>query len=240
MRNFFDDSGYTLAFVRNQKDDPSAFNIHDQGGFIPTHDEIEEFILNLRRRYSQLSKEEVISHNEKIYSHALKLKTQVRVGFIPKEGFVYLIKANETDRYKIGFSVNPFQRIKDLQKICPFPLSLLHLIKTDDMTGVEKHFHIMFDKYRVSGEWFDLPLDAINYFANYRLQEPRTKRDYLPQSQALAIHDLMQDGEWRTSLKIAMELKMPKNRVSHIMPNIRKHWNYESRSGKGYRRTDVN
>jgi hypothetical protein len=73
MSNFFDDSGYTLALVRNQKNDPSAFTIHNQAGFIPTHDEIEEFISNLRQRYSQLSKEDVSSHKNNTVSGKLSV-----------------------------------------------------------------------------------------------------------------------------------------------------------------------
>lgn len=236
MSNFFDDLGYTLALVRHQKNDPSGFVIHDQGGFIPTHDEIEEFISNLKQRYSQLSKEDVRSYNEKIYNDTFKIKTQARVGSTPQKGFVYLIKANESPRCKIGFSKNPFGRIKELQKTCPFTLSILHLITTHDMVGVEKHFHIMFDKYRVNGEWFDLPSDAIECFANYQLQEPKALSCYLPHSLSIAIHDLMQDGEWRTSSKIAMELKESKARITHAITGIRKHWGYESHRKKGYRR----
>ena len=36
------------------------------------------------------------------------------------------------------------------------------------MVGVERYFHNLFKEYRVNGEWFDLPSDAIEYFTSYQ------------------------------------------------------------------------
>lgn len=175
MSNFFGSNvlgaKYDVVLVSRLKSDPSAFIIEDQGGFIPTHEDIEEFISGLRQTYSCFSKEDVSFHNQKILDDMFELKQDractVKTKAAPRKGFVYLIKANDSNRYKIGFSIKPLERVKALQKTCPFPLAIFHSIPTNDMVGVERYFHSMFDQYRVNGEWFDLPSDAIEYFTSY-------------------------------------------------------------------------
>ncbi len=173
MSNFFDQksimSNCMVVLISREESEETPFIIRDQGGFIPTHEEIKEFIDGLQKTYSNLSESEIELHNQKIYSDITKpIYSRSTPKAAPKKGYVYLIKADGSNRYKIGFSTKPTERIKALQKTCPFPLSISHLILVDDMVNVERHFHSQFHHYHVNGEWFDLPADAINYFIAYQ------------------------------------------------------------------------
>ena len=74
---------------------------------------------------------------------------------------------------------------------------------------------------------------AITYHKN-----PNTLPRYPSQALTVEIHDLMKDGEWRTSVAIALELKRSIHDVRDVMWVIRKHWDYEviPIKDKGYRR----
>lgn len=78
-------------------------------------------------------------------------------------GYVYLVKAAELNRYKIGRSKNPQIRFKDLQQQSPASLTLIHLIQCADAVKTEKQLHKRFSHYRVGGEWFNLNADAVDY-----------------------------------------------------------------------------
>lgn len=69
-----------------------------------------------------------------------------------KEPFVYLVKAN--DRYKIGFSTNLSLRFKHSAGLCPYPIELIHLIKTPYYKEIERGLHKIFNSKRVHYEWF--------------------------------------------------------------------------------------
>jgi hypothetical protein len=69
---------------------------------------------------------------------------------------LYLFRA--ADRYKIGFSNDPKKRAVRLQTGCPFPIEVLAEIDADH--DLELVLHQWFDRFRVCGEWFELP-DAV-------------------------------------------------------------------------------
>lgn len=76
---------------------------------------------------------------------------------------------------------------------------------------------------------------AIAYHKN-----PAILARYPSQVLAVEIHDLMSDGEWRTSKVIAAELKRSVHSVRDVMLAIAVHWDYESSKdrSKGYRRKE--
>ena len=79
-----------------------------------------------------------------------------------RSGYIYLIKAGSTPpRYKIGRTKDIISRYERLKECCPFPLRMLASRKVKDMVKEEKKLHVEFDKYRVWGEWFELPLDLL-------------------------------------------------------------------------------
>ena len=73
-----------------------------------------------------------------------------------KPGFIYLIHAVETDRYKIGLTTRSVQaRLAELNSSqSPYPLELIDWFETDNVTEDEAYFHEKYSDFRVHGEWF--------------------------------------------------------------------------------------
>jgi hypothetical protein len=74
-------------------------------------------------------------------------------------GFVYVIKS---DKYcKIGMSLLPEKRISSIKTSCPHKVEIIRIFETDNMIKMEKNLHNYFIAYKLRGEWFDLPEEAI-------------------------------------------------------------------------------
>ncbi|NEQ65524.1 MAG: GIY-YIG nuclease family protein [Symploca sp. SIO2D2] len=73
-----------------------------------------------------------------------------------KPGYIYLIRAVGTDRYKIGLTTRSVEaRFAELNSSqSPFPLELIDWFETDDVTADEGYLHEKFASYRVHNEWF--------------------------------------------------------------------------------------
>lgn len=80
-----------------------------------------------------------------------------------REGYIYLIHTLDTNRYKIGRSVNPIVRAADIQKQSPYKLQLIKSSWTPDAPGDEAVLHREFAPYRIHGEWFELERDNKNH-----------------------------------------------------------------------------
>jgi len=65
---------------------------------------------------------------------------------------VYLIRASNTERHKIGQSNDPDQRLKDLQKASPVSLGMVGY----SITFSEEFWQWLFSNKQAHGEWFDL------------------------------------------------------------------------------------
>ena len=68
------------------------------------------------------------------------------------KGFVYFIGANDGDTVKIGFSVHPNSRIRQIQSGNPDHLKVLHQFKATK--SIERTLHMLFRPSRLKGEWF--------------------------------------------------------------------------------------
>jgi hypothetical protein len=77
-------------------------------------------------------------------------------------GYIYLLHAVGTNRYKIGLTKNVVRRIAALAKQSPFPVEVIHHYQTNDMKREESLLHDAFKEYRVHGEWFELPDFAVS------------------------------------------------------------------------------
>lgn len=73
-----------------------------------------------------------------------------------REGWVYVIHAEGTKRYKIGRSQNPVSRHSILQRQSPFPLKLVSCYYTLDAITDEAQLHKKLVDLRVYGEWFEI------------------------------------------------------------------------------------
>ncbi|NEQ64793.1 MAG: GIY-YIG nuclease family protein [Symploca sp. SIO2D2] len=73
-----------------------------------------------------------------------------------KPGYIYLIHAQETDRYKIGLTTRSVEaRFAELNSSqSPYPLEIIDWFETDNVTDDEEYLHEKFADYRVHGEWF--------------------------------------------------------------------------------------
>ena len=82
----------------------------------------------------------------------------------PIMGWVYLIEGQEKC-FKIGYTTNLKKRLwQQLSPRMPYPLKLIHSIKTDDCIELESRLHAIFDDKRLDGEWFKLDDADIDRF----------------------------------------------------------------------------
>lgn len=71
---------------------------------------------------------------------------------------VYLIWAEGTNFFKIGYSKNVRSRLSDFRVACPHELHIAATVETDTPERLEAEFHTKWAKYKIKGEWFDIPL----------------------------------------------------------------------------------
>lgn len=83
----------------------------------------------------------------------------------PGYGFVYVVQSGDEYRFKIGYSVNLLRRMKALQTGSPVQLHLIGFYMTDDPWQHEAWWHQQLGLNRKHGEWFDLPLEALQRLA---------------------------------------------------------------------------
>lgn len=80
----------------------------------------------------------------------------------PFTGSVYMLKSGR--HYKIGHSNATGRRERELAIQLPERAQVVHEIKTDDPTGIEKYWHGRFAEKRLNGEWFQLSPDDVSAF----------------------------------------------------------------------------
>jgi hypothetical protein len=69
---------------------------------------------------------------------------------------LYLIWSRELDRYKIGISVDPESRLKELQTSSPSILEMIAFKNVKDARNAEAALHKKYASANVTGEWFEL------------------------------------------------------------------------------------
>jgi hypothetical protein len=90
-----------------------------------------------------------------------------------KPGYIYLIHAKGTRRFKIGLTTRSVEaRFAELNSSqSPYPLELIEAIETDNVTTTEGYLHDKFRFQRKHGEWFE--------FDNRQLKEVLKEFDRL-------------------------------------------------------------
>lgn len=74
---------------------------------------------------------------------------------IGKPGYVYVLLSDK-GFYKIGKTTDPANRKKTFDVRLPMHVDYLVVIKSNDMSGLEKHLHQQFSHKHQAGEWYRL------------------------------------------------------------------------------------
>lgn len=88
--------------------------------------------------------------------------------------FLYVIAAAKEGPVKLGLSVHPEKRVRQLQTASPVPLSIFHTEEIEDVRVkiAEKALHQLLGHKRMKGEWFDMTVeDAIAEVIHIRMVE---------------------------------------------------------------------
>ena len=78
------------------------------------------------------------------------------------DGSVYMLKLGK--HYKIGKSFRVPQRHREIAIELPEKPDVVHVIATDDPSGIEAYWHKRFAEQRTNGEWFMLTKEDIRAF----------------------------------------------------------------------------
>jgi len=89
-----------------------------------------------------------------------------------RDGIVYVIRAGQTNLYKIGRTTNIDRRLRQLQNMNSQPLSVVKLIQCHDAIAVEASLHRKFALNRRNGEWFELSNINWDEFQNDYNKQP--------------------------------------------------------------------
>lgn len=82
------------------------------------------------------------------------------------DGFVYMIRSGSY--HKIGKSNAAGRRERELEFQLPEKTKTVHVIKTDDPSGIEAYWHSRFADKRRHGEWFELTAGDVKAFKRRR------------------------------------------------------------------------
>ena len=124
---------------------------------------LEDFALNRQGCQGYGSRCKVCSR-ERDRARGYRGRPRLDPGAYNTPGYIYIVYS--IGRYKIGFSITPQKRVRQIQS--PYPVDLICIIQTDDMLSLENKLHARFDHARKHGEWFELSdedIDEIKHMA---------------------------------------------------------------------------
>ena len=170
----------------------------------------------------------------------------------PRGKMIYLVKATNTNYYKIGFSNNIKKRIKSLQTGCPTKLKIV-FINHGCMKKEEKIQEIFKDyKVRENAEWFEFSNDKIlneainqikkNYFDNtkkeqkyfYDMIDKKLNKRLIEDVKFFSDEDGIEDCIYIKlgKRKETPERKRMKEKKNSMLKEINKKFKYNQKNGK--------
>lgn len=149
----------------------NPISITDQIGEIPNINEIDIIIKRLNELKSK-GQDYIDKYNENVCEDLYK-----RIGRPPCEkdkkkeiikiGYIYVIEDTKNNSCKIGVSKNNVKnRLSSMQTSNPNKLKILYKKKIKHYIKLEEMMHMEFKEKRLSGEWFKLNNDDIEYVKN--------------------------------------------------------------------------
>ena len=91
-----------------------------------------------------------------------RANTDIAAHTVPEMGFVYLTKSGRF--YKVGKTNSAGRREYEIGIQLPEDYKTIHIISTDDPTGIEPYWHKRFEAKRKKGEWFLLTQEDVSAF----------------------------------------------------------------------------
>lgn len=92
----------------------------------------------------------------------------------PNEGYVYFVKADGRNIFKIGVTKSsPYKRMAGLQSGCPYKVGLYGYLYYLNRLKWEKRFHKELDRYRLNGEWFEVDEAIVDGIISRQMQRAR-------------------------------------------------------------------
>jgi hypothetical protein len=86
----------------------------------------------------------------------------------PPRGYVYLLRHGSRREYKIGRTNNPIRREGEIEVELPQAIEPIHVIETDDPSGIEAYWHRRFAEKRLKNEWFALTAAEVRAFKRWK------------------------------------------------------------------------
>lgn len=90
--------------------------------------------------------------------------------------WLYIIRAGSTDLYKVGSSVDPSQRLRELQTGNPEELAIVGTMHTRLARAIESAFHEKWTGSSVRGEWYVFDDDQLHEVKEWIFREAMTQR----------------------------------------------------------------
>ncbi len=87
---------------------------------------------------------------------------------VPRKGYIYLIFLEKTNSYKIGRAINLESRLETFGVKFPEPIITIHTYFSHDYIEEEKRLHSIFKSKRITGEWFSLEKEDVEYICSIK------------------------------------------------------------------------
>lgn len=157
-----------IKIIRKLKKFPSYPEIRMECSRNKSYPGVNSFNEKLGSRNERIEAVRKFAEKNKEFSDILKflpsLQEQVddASNTSTKKGHVYLLKHNK--EYKIGKSFDVTKRYKQIKVQMPYEGEEIHVIETDDPSGIEAYWHNRFKDKRLNGEWFKLSVEDVKIF----------------------------------------------------------------------------